>query len=476
MPIKLHHPDSNAEIEEALDSHEDLWVDLEKRASLAQQTDQDLWQNLRDRLDLFRLKPKASSAVEVCKQTFREKEYFVLNNTEKDTYLRLDDKGLFLWNLMDGKHSLTDLMLAYLLQYGVAPIDLLTNLLSLLQSNSLLDDGEDAPSLYGLLLNKINSKTIRCKLTTILKRFSQAEISIDADHYFGWIYHHGGWLFYTKAAILLLIIISILGSILFLKDFLNPRLGLSIFEMPGLAGIFFLILLNLVIVFFHESGHGLTVKALGRKVINGGFLIYYGEPCFYVDTTDMWLGTRNQRIVVSWAGPFVNILIASICSIIIAVFPSSDYVLLLYKASVLSMFAGILNLNPLLEWDGYYMLMNYLEIPNLRNKSFDFMRTQLVQRLFRGPREFSKEEKIYTIFGIVAGIWTVLSLAMLPYVWTTTISPEVGPFWASQGIGVKIFIIAAGVLWVLTVVGSVVAKIWSGVQQIRNAIKKDKGG
>ncbi len=475
MPAKSLLPDSDAKKEEALDRHQDLWADLEKRASVAQQPGQDLWQNLRDRLDLFRLKPKAISTVEVNKQTFRGKEYFILKNTLKDTYLRLDDKGLFLWNLMDGKHSFTDLMLAYLLQYGVPPVDQLTSLLSLLKSNSLLED-DNSQNLYGLLLNRINSKALRYKLTAILKRFSQGELTIDADRYFGWIYHHGGWLLYTKPAIALLIITSISGSILFLKDVLNPRLGLSIFEMPGLAGVLSLVLLNLVIVFFHESGHGLTVKSSGRKVIKGGFLIYFGEPCFYVDTTDMWLGTRNQRIIVSWAGPFVNILIASICSIMIAVFPSSAFVLLLYQASVLSMLAGILNLNPLLEWDGYYMFMNYLEIPSLRAKSFDFMRTQLVQKVLSGPREFSKEEKIFTLFGVIAGIWTIINLAILPYVWTTTIYPAVGPYWASQGIGIRIIIIAAGILWVLTVVSSVVVKIWRGLLQIRNAINHDKEG
>ncbi len=446
-----------------------LWADLEIRAKGARPPAQDLWLNLKERLDFSKFKPKAVSTVEVSKQAFRGKDYFILKNTRKDTYIQMDEKGFFLWNLMDGKHSLTDLTLAYMLEYGALPFHQLLSLLSLLKNNFLLE--EKTPDLYELLLNRIDSKTLRHKLVSLLRRLSQSELSIDADRYFSWIYRNGGWLLYTNPAKVLWVILSISGSILFLREFFNPRYDLSSLGKFGVEGVFSLFLLNWALIVFHEHGHGLTVKSFGRKVIKGGFLMYYGEPCFFVDTTDMWLGTRNQRIAVSWAGPFTTLLIASICSIAIAVFPSSPFVPLLFGISVLGMSSALMNLSPLLEWDGYYMLMNYLEIPSLRAKSFDFLRTQLWQKLLSGQREFCHEEKIFAVFGIMAGVWSIIAISLIPYLWTKVIYPVFEPIWTGQGIVVRIILMVVGLLLILSVVSSVVMMIWREAQHIRYAIK-----
>lgn len=72
----------------------------------------------------------------------------------------------------------------------------------------------------------------------------------------------------------------------------------------------------------------------------------------FVDTTDMWLGTRKQRIAVSWAGPYTGLIIGSVCAIIIAIFPSSVVTPLLFQAAFLAMLSVLMNMDPLLEWDG----------------------------------------------------------------------------------------------------------------------------
>ncbi|VVB70670.1 Uncharacterised protein [uncultured archaeon] len=455
--------------EDASEDRQCLWANLEIRAKEAQPSAQDLWLNLKDRLDFSKHKPKAVSTVEVSKQTFRGREYFIIKNTQKNTYLQMDEKGFFLWNLMDGKHSLTDLTLAYILEYGTPPFHQLISLLSSLKNNSLLE--EKTSNIYELLLNRASPNTLRPQLARLWSRFSQGEVSIDADRYFDWIYHNGGWLLYTSPAKVLWVILSISGSILFLREFFNPRYDLSSLGQFGLDGVLSLFLLNLALVFLHEHGHGLTVKSYGRKVIKGGFLVYFGEPCFFVDTTDMWLGTRNQRIAVSWAGPFTTILIASICSIAIAVFPSSPFVPLLFGISVLGISSALMNLSPLLEWDGYYMLMNYLEMPSLRAKSFDFLRTQLWQKLKSGQREFCQEETIFTVFGIMAGVWSIIAISLIPYFWTKVIYPVFEPIWAGQGIVVRIILMVIGLLLILSVISSVVMMIWREAQRIWNASK-----
>lgn len=257
---------------------QDLWTRLEKRAKEAPQPAQDLWVTLREKLDFSKLKPKGVSTVEVSKQQFRGEKYFILHNTEADTYLRLNPRGFFLWNLIDGMHSLIDLSIAYLNEYGSPPFEQLSGLLAQLKSNSFLE--EKTPNLYGLILNRFGAKSLKYQLERVGKKISQAQISIKADRYFDWIYRHGGWLFFTLPAMILYIILSVVGIPLFVWEFIRGSYPILQTEGSYGLGILTLLLVNIVILIIHEHGHGLAVKSYGRKVISGGFILYWGESLY----------------------------------------------------------------------------------------------------------------------------------------------------------------------------------------------------
>jgi putative peptide zinc metalloprotease protein len=75
-----------------------------------------------------------------------------------------------------------------------------------------------------------------------------------------------------------------------------------------------------------------------------------------------------------------------------------------------------MNLNPLLEWDGYFMLMDFLEIPQLRRKALDFVSRELPKRLLQGRRTLSRQEVIFTVFGLLPALWTAITfVSSLPY-------------------------------------------------------------
>jgi len=448
-----------------------LWAKVEERAkeARAQQPAQDLWTTLREKLDFSKLKPKGVSTVEISKQQFRGEERFILHNTKTDTYLQLDPRGFFLWNLMDGRHSLTDLAIAYLNEYGSPPFEQLSSLLTQLKSNGFLE--EKTPNLYVLIWNRFGAKSFKSQLERVWKKVSQAQISINADRYFDWIYRHGGWLFFSPPAMILFIILSVVGIPLFIWEFI--RGDYPLFQTAGSygLGILTLLLLNIVILFIHEHGHGLTVKFYGRKIISGGIMLYWGTPCMFVDTTDMWLGTRKQRIAVSWAGPYAGLIIGSVCAILIALFPSSAMAPFLFQAAFLGMLNVLVNMNPLLEWDGYYILVNYLEIPGLRAKSFEFIKGPLWQKLSRREK-FNREEKIFTAFGIMAAIWAVVAILLLVDLWHSNFQIMFNLLWGNW-IG-KVILILIGLIILIPLVGSMGVKIWNGVRDAWNAIRRRK--
>lgn len=448
-----------------------LWVRLEARAKKTRPSAQDIWVTVKERLDFSKLKPKGVSSIEVGKQRFSGgEEYFVLHNTEKDFYLQLDDRGFFLWNLMDGKHSLTDISVAYLQKFGSLPFEQLRGLLAQLKSNYFLE--EKNPNLYELIGNRFSAKGLKWRVARLWKKVAQAQVSINADGYFNWVYHHGGWLFFTSPAKIIYLILSGVGIVLFLWQLIGGNYHIfKIADSYGL-GILTLLLLNNAILIIHEHGHGLTVKSYGRKVVSGGFMLYWGNPCMYVDTTDMWLGSRKQRIVVSWAGPYTGWIIGSVCSIIIAFLPSSALAPVLFQMAFLGMFNVLTNMNPLLEWDGYYILMNYLEIPRLRAKSLDFIKGPLWQKLFRGKSKFNREEKIFTVFGIMSAIWTVVAIMLVVHVWQRYLYGMFKSMWASEWIGSKVILIIIGVVAVVLVGSSIGLKIWKALQDVGKAIAR----
>src|SRR5262249_23202025 len=156
-------------------------------------------------------------------------------------------------------------------------------------------------------------------------------------------------------------------------------------------------------------------KRFGREVRRGGFMLFFGFPAFFVDTSDIWLESRWKRIAVSAAGACADAIVAGACALLALVLPPH---LATFSLAFASMTYGIviINLFPLLELDGYYVLQDLLETPNLRPRSFTFLREALPRKLLK-REHFSREDIILTVFGILAVSYMVFFLLKLVQFW-----------------------------------------------------------
>ena len=124
----------------------------------------------------------------------------------------------------------------------------------------------------------------------------------------------------------------------------------------------------------HEFGHGLTAKHFGGEVHEMGILFLVLTPALYCDVTDSWLlPNKWKRIWISAAGIYVECFLASIATFVWWYSKPG----LLNSLSMATMFICsvntiLFNANPLLRYDGYYVMADWLEIPNLRIKSTQF--------------------------------------------------------------------------------------------------------
>lgn len=134
----------------------------------------------------------------------------------------------------------------------------------------------------------------------------------------------------------------------------------------------------------HEFSHAYACKARGGAVPEMGILLVLLTPLAYVDATSAWgFVRRRDRIVVSLAGMYVETIIAAVALAVWATTPSESVRIVAHDVLLLASVVTIaLNANPLMRFDGYYVLSDLLEIPNLRARAERAVRSVLKKLCF----------------------------------------------------------------------------------------------
>lgn len=173
------------------------------------------------------------------------------------------------------------------------------------------------------------------------------------------------------------------------------------------------------IIVFHELGHGFTCKYFGGQVHEIGAMLIYFEPAFYCNVNDAWTFPElKARLWVTAAGSWIQLVIASIAAVVWWAAAPGTLLSAIALAAVL--IGGVttifVNLNPLIPLDGYYALSDYLEVPNLRQRSSAYLTWFLKTRIFRlelpQPPADLREERIFLIYGGLAASYILIILTL----------------------------------------------------------------
>jgi len=129
----------------------------------------------------------------------------------------------------------------------------------------------------------------------------------------------------------------------------------------------------------HEIGHGVVAKHYGCSVRHMGVALIFMLPVCYCDTTDAWrLKDRRKRLLINAGGMAAEVMLALCAGFLWLVFPEGIFKTLAFFVAVTSLATTLLvNLNPFLKFDGYYLLADSLQIDNLQVKSFSTLRWKL---------------------------------------------------------------------------------------------------
>ena len=168
----------------------------------------------------------------------------------------------------------------------------------------------------------------------------------------------------------------------------------------------------------HELGHALVCRHFGARPREMGLLLLAGAPALYCDVSDAWrLPSKWQRMAVSGAGMAVELVIASICAILWwRLAPGALRAICLSLIVVCSMGTLAINANPLLRYDGYHLLADWLETPNLAQRARGLVGTAWRRWLLGQP---SQEEALLSagkrralwVYAILSKLYLTLVLA-----------------------------------------------------------------
>ncbi len=168
----------------------------------------------------------------------------------------------------------------------------------------------------------------------------------------------------------------------------------------------------------HEFGHGIFCRHFGARVREIGVIFILFMPLGYVDATaSLGLASRPRRIAIACAGMYVEFFVAAIAAIIWASRPDGPAATILHNVVVMGTVVTLFfNANPLMRFDGYFILSDLLGIPNLAPRAKTWF-TRAASWLLTGAQKMkperpsSREEWIVALYGIAAWMWQNIAFA-----------------------------------------------------------------
>ena len=315
------------------------------------------------------LKPALRSHVRIHRQHYRGQRFYVLQDDITGAFHRFSPQAYLLIGLMNGQHSMQSMLDEAQARQPENPPseEELIHLLSQLHQLDVLRS-EMPTNVKELIERGQRHKSQQFKArwrSPLALRFPL----LDPDRFLNATLPLVRPLF-SRSFFVLWLMLLLFTSVMALMHWSELTLNLSdrILSMENLVLLWFV---YPVVKGLHELGHAWALKRWGGQVHEMGIMLLVLMPVPYVDASaSSGFGAKSQRMIVSGAGMMVELFLAGLAMLI---WLNAEPGLVRALAFNVMIVAGIstlmLNGNPLLRFDGYYLLSDWLEIPNLASRS-----------------------------------------------------------------------------------------------------------
>ena len=367
------------------------------------------------------VRPRLRSHAVIHRHLYRGQLWYVLQDRSSGRFHRFSPVANLVIGLMDGKRTLREIWDIACTRLGDdAPTqdEVINMLASLHRADVLQSDAH--PDIREL--HERNVKQERLKL----KQYIQNPLALrfplfDPERLLEWLNPLGRRLFGAVGALLWLAIVGWAG-VLAGANWTELTKDLSD-QLFGAENLLLMALVFPVAKLIHEFGHALAVKAKGGEVHEMGVMLLVLMPVPYVDASaSLAFREKRDRMLVGAAGMLSELLFAALAMFVwVNVEPGLVRALAYNVMVVAGISTLIFNINPLLRFDGYYILADYLEIPNLGQRANTYF-GYLVRRYLLGvksavPANDARGEKVwfvsYAVGSFFYRIFVTISIALL---------------------------------------------------------------
>jgi putative peptide zinc metalloprotease protein len=323
-----------------------------------------------ERRKLVRLRVRADLGITPSK--YEGKTHYVVKDPVSLRYYRFNEQEYYVVKHFDGKHTLEETQKEFERQFRPHRLtleDLEGFAQQLLQAGLVQHETAQA----GKQLYEKRRKQRRLQRIATISNILYIKLPVyDPDKlltrmlkYTSWIFTY--WFFAASVALMLSAVILVTTHF----DTFWQRVPKYQEFFAYNRWLYLWIALGIVKV-IHEFGHGLSCKHFGGECHEMGALFLCLSPCLYCNVSDSWtLPSKWRRIIISFAGIYVELVIAAISTWVWWNAPDGSVTanIALCVMVLCSISTFVFNANPLMRFDGYYMMADYLEIPNLRDRS-----------------------------------------------------------------------------------------------------------
>lgn len=351
------------------------------------------------------LRPRLRSHVRIHRHHYRGDLWYVLEDRVSRKMHRFNPTAHYVIGLMNGHRSVNAIWESAIAKFADdAPTqDEVIRLLGQLHSAEVLQS-EVTPDIAELLRRARKSK----RKTWLQNLRSPLAIRIplfDPDRWLErWLPWFRPYFGFAGALVWSLVV----GAAAFTAAAHWPELSKDLGDRVLAPQNLFLLWLTFpVLKLFHEFGHACATKAWGGEVHEMGIMFLVFMPVPYVDATSASaFRETHRRVVVGAAGMIVEVFIASLALFLWLEVQPGVVRAVLYNVMLIAGVSTVMfNGNPLLRFDGYYILSDLTQIPNLRTRAQQYLTYLMETRLFGlklPPTESTHSERMWFVFFAIA--------------------------------------------------------------------------
>jgi putative peptide zinc metalloprotease protein len=387
-------------------------------------TEGGLWTAVLERVNPAKARPRLRPGIEeAVLVSARGVQYVMLRSPDPaPAYLRLTPEELALGRLMDGDRTVARLVAEFARISGRLAPEQVRRVVADLAGNRMLDE-LPVDAFRPLATIHRPPWPVRLGRGLLATARGRRMLVVDVDRPIGLLYRVGGRFLFHPLAVAGLALVALAGLAAFGWTWWQGAESLFLSGGSYATGAAVLLGLNVVALACHELGHGLAAKHAGRRVPAAGVLVYFGIPSVFVDTTDVWMAGRRARLRTTVAGPATGLVLAGAAGLVgLAVPELGPWT---FKLAFVWYLNALFNLNPFLALDGYYLLMDWLEVPNLRARGLAWVRARLRPRW----RELDGEGRLIALYGVLAVLWLAIAANLAYRIYADRVSGLVTGVW-----------------------------------------------